>query len=87
VLLAYFGYGDLIGDGIQRPVRIHHNQRKITAEEAWPQVSGPAVADARERKGDGGIFYISAARPVNGQTLSPDGIFAANSKSSIHSCP
>jgi acetyl esterase/lipase len=58
VLLAYFGYGDLIGDWYSTPSpHPRHNQRKITAEEAWQQVSGPPVADARERKGDGGIFY------------------------------
>jgi acetyl esterase/lipase len=58
VLLAYFGYGDLIGDWYATPSpHPRHNQRKITAEEAWRQVGGPAVADARERKGDGGIFY------------------------------
>jgi len=58
VLLAYFGYGDLIGDWYATPSpHPRHNQRKISADEAWQQVSGPAVADARERKGDGGIFY------------------------------
>jgi acetyl esterase/lipase len=58
VLLAYFGYGDLIGDWYSTPSpHPRHNQGKILTEEAWQQVSGPAVADARERKGDGGIFY------------------------------
>lgn len=58
VLLAYFGYGDLIGDWYATPSpHPRHNSRKITAEEAWQQVSGPPVADARLRKGDGGIFY------------------------------
>ncbi|MEO8425982.1 MAG: alpha/beta hydrolase [Verrucomicrobiota bacterium] len=58
VLLAFFGYGDLIGDWYSTPSpHPRHNQGKITAEEAEKQVSGPAVADARERKGDGGIFY------------------------------
>ncbi len=58
VLLAYFGYGDLIGDWYSTPSpHSRHNQRKIAADEAWQQVSGAAVADARERKGDGGIFY------------------------------
>jgi acetyl esterase/lipase len=58
VLLAYFGYGDLIGDWYSTPSpHPRHNQRKINAEEAQQQISGPAVADARERKGDGGIFY------------------------------
>ena len=58
VLVAYFGYGDLIGDWYSVPSPYpRHNPRKITAEEAWRQVSGPLVADARDRKGDGGIFY------------------------------
>ena len=58
VLLAFFGYGDLIGDWYATPSpHPRHNQKKIGAEEAWKQVGGPAVADARERKGDGGIFY------------------------------
>jgi len=58
VLLAYFGYGDLIGDWYSKPSpHPRHNQRKIPAEEAWPHVGGPPVSDARERKGDGGIFY------------------------------
>lgn len=58
VLLAFFGYGDLIGDWYSTPSpHPRHNQRKISGEEAWRQVNGPAVADARNRKGDGGIFY------------------------------
>ena len=58
VLLAYYGYGDLIGDWYSTPSpHARHNPRKITSDEAWRQVSGPAVADARDRKGDGGIFY------------------------------
>ena len=58
VLLAYFGYGDLIGDWYSTPSpHPRHNQRKVTADEAWQQVKGLAVADARERKGDGGVFY------------------------------
>jgi len=58
VLLACFGYGDLIGVWYSTPSpHPRHNQRKIGPEEAWRQVSGPAVADARDRKGDGGIFY------------------------------
>lgn len=57
-LLAFFGYGDLIGDWYSTPSpHPRHNQTKVTAEEAWRQVNGPAVADARDRKGDGGIFY------------------------------
>ena len=58
VLLAFWGYGDLVGDWYSTPSpHPCHNQKKFTAEQAWPQVAGPAIADARERKGDGGIFY------------------------------
>jgi acetyl esterase/lipase len=58
VLLAFWGYGDIIGDWYSAPSpHPRHNQKKFTAEEAWRQVSGPPVADPRERKGDGGIFY------------------------------
>ena len=58
VLMSYFGYGDLVGDWYATPSpHPRHNPRKITTEEAWQQVSGPVIADARERKGDGGIFY------------------------------
>src|SRR2546422_8011705 len=43
VLLAFFGYGDLIGDWYATPSpHPRHNQRKISADEAWQQVSGPA---------------------------------------------
>jgi acetyl esterase/lipase len=58
VLLVYYGYGDLIGDWYSRPsAHPRHNPRQITGEEAWRQVSGGPVADARDRAGDGGIFY------------------------------
>lgn len=57
-LLAYSGYGDLIGDWYSKPSsRARHNIRKIGEDEAWAQVKGPAVSDPRDRKGDGGIFY------------------------------
>jgi acetyl esterase/lipase len=58
VLLAYYGYGDLIGDWYSTPSpHARHNAKKISAEEAWAQVKGPPVADASQRKGNGGIFY------------------------------
>ena len=58
VLLAFWGYGDLVGDWYSTPSpHPCHNQKKFTAEQALPQVAGPAIADARERRGDGGIFY------------------------------
>lgn len=58
VLLSFWGYGDLVGDWYGTPSpHPRHNQEKITAAEAWRQAEGPAVADSRERKGDGAKFY------------------------------
>jgi len=59
VLLAFWGYGDLLGDWAAAPSpHARHNQKKVSAEEAAKQGSGPAVADSRDRKGDGGAIYI-----------------------------
>jgi acetyl esterase/lipase len=58
VLLSLYGYGDLVGDWYSKPSpHPRHNQRKVTREEALQEVSGPPIADSRERKGDGGLFY------------------------------
>jgi acetyl esterase/lipase len=58
VLMSLWGYGDLIGDWYSKPSpHPRHNQRKVTREEAYQQVSGPAIADSQERNGDGGLFY------------------------------
>jgi acetyl esterase/lipase len=58
VLLSVFGYGDLIGDWYSTPSpHPRHHHSKLTREEAFRQVSGPAISDARDRKGDGGAFY------------------------------
>ncbi len=57
-LLSLWGYGDLIGDWYSTPSpHARHHASKMTREEAYAQVSGTAVSDARERKGDGGGFY------------------------------
>jgi acetyl esterase/lipase len=57
-LLAFWGYGDLVGDWFSRPSpHPRHNKEKVSREHAYQQVSGPPVADARERKGDGAPFY------------------------------
>lgn len=59
VLLAFWGYGDLLGDWAAAPSpHARHNQKKVSAEEAAREGSGPAVADSRERKGDGSAIYI-----------------------------
>lgn len=58
VLLSLWGYGDLIGDWYSKPsTHPRHHQSKLTREEAYRQVSGPAISDSRDRKGDGGAFY------------------------------
>ncbi len=58
VLLSLWGYGDLIGDWYSTPSpHQRHHTSKMTREQAYQQVSGPPISDARERKGDGGAFY------------------------------
>jgi acetyl esterase/lipase len=58
VLVSFFGYGDLIGDWYSRPSpHACHHRIRMTREEALRQVSGPPIADARDRPGDGGAFY------------------------------
>lgn len=58
VLVSFFGYGDLIGDWYSTPSK-HKRHHRITMseDEAWDQVNGPVISDARNRKGDGGAFY------------------------------
>lgn len=58
VLLAFWGYGDLIGEWYSKPSpHPRHNPRKISREEAWKQTDGTPVSDSRDRQGNGGIFY------------------------------
>jgi acetyl esterase/lipase len=58
VLLSLWGYGDLIGDWYSKPSpHPRHHQSKLTREEAFRQVSGPPISDARKRNGNGGAFY------------------------------
>lgn len=57
-LLSLWGYGDLIGDWYSTPSpHARHQTSKLSREEAFAQVSGTAISDARDRKGDGGAFY------------------------------
>jgi acetyl esterase/lipase len=56
--VSLWGYGDLIGSWYSQPSpHPRHHQSKLSREEAFRQVSGQPVSDARERKGDGGAFY------------------------------
>jgi acetyl esterase/lipase len=57
-LVALWGYGDLVGEWYSKPSpHPRHHASKLSREDAFKQVSGPPVSDARLRKGDGGAFY------------------------------
>ncbi|MBT4815826.1 MAG: alpha/beta hydrolase, partial [Lentisphaerae bacterium] len=57
-VVAFWGYGDLIGSWYSMPSpHPAHHRLEPTEVEARQQVSGSAVSDARERQGDGGAFY------------------------------
>ena len=58
VLVAFWGYGDLIGDWYSKPSpHPRHQRSKMSEDEARSQISGPAIANSRDRKGNGGAFY------------------------------
>jgi len=58
VVYAEMSYCDLIGEWQMRPSihPPHYNESNLGEEEAWKQVSGPPIANAGDRKGDGGAF-------------------------------
>jgi acetyl esterase/lipase len=58
-LVAFWGYGDLVGDWYSKPSpHACHQRPKVSPEVAWKQVSGPPIADSRDRQGNGGVFYV-----------------------------
>ena len=58
VLVAFWGYGDLVGDWYSTPSpHARHHRTTMSKDEAHQQVSGPPVSDSREREGNGGAFY------------------------------
>jgi acetyl esterase/lipase len=58
-LVAFWGYGDLVGDWYSKPSpHPRHNPRKITREESLEQTDGTVVSDSRRRKGNGGLIYL-----------------------------
>jgi acetyl esterase/lipase len=58
-LVAFYGYGDLIGPWYSTPSpHPCHNPRKITREEAAQQTDGTVISDASQRKGNGGLIYL-----------------------------
>ena len=58
VLVAFYGYGDLVGDWYSKPSRHRRHQRsKMPEAQVREQVNGPVIANSRDRKGNGGAFY------------------------------
>lgn len=58
VLVSFWGYGDLIGDWYSKPSpHPRHHRSKMTEDRARKQVSGPPIANSRDRNGNGGAFY------------------------------
>ncbi len=58
VLVAFWGYGDLVGPWYSEPSpHPRHHTSKLTRDEAYKQVAGEPISDSRDRKGDGGGFY------------------------------
>jgi len=58
VLVAFWGYGDLIGDWYSKPsLHPRHQRSKMSEDNARKQVDGPPIANSRDRKGNGGAFY------------------------------
>jgi acetyl esterase/lipase len=68
VLVALWGYGDLVGDWHSKPSpHPRHHRIKLDREEAWKHVSGSPVSDSRLRKGNGGAFYQYCRQHEYGQ--------------------
>ncbi|NNE94047.1 MAG: alpha/beta hydrolase [Verrucomicrobiales bacterium] len=58
VLVPFWGYGDLIGPWLSEPSpHPRHQSRVLTDAEMNALENGPPVANARDRKGDGGAYY------------------------------
>jgi len=58
VLVSFWGYGDLIGNWYSKPSPHYLQRSKITEEQARKQVGGPAVANSKDRNGNGRMFYL-----------------------------
>ncbi len=58
VLVAFWGYGDLIGKWYSTPSpHPRHQRSKMSEDQVRRQVAGPAIANSKDRNGDGGAFY------------------------------
>jgi acetyl esterase/lipase len=57
-LVSLYGPAELTAAWAVRPSeQPRHNRRTISPEEARAQVNGPPVSDARDREGQGALFY------------------------------
>lgn len=57
-LVSYWGYGDLVGPWYREPSTFaRHQTVMMSRDEAYRQVSGPPIANRKDRKGDGAAFY------------------------------
>ncbi len=58
VILAEMSYCDLLGEWQMRPSihPPHYNDSNLDETSAWQQVSGPPIANVRDRPGDGSAF-------------------------------
>lgn len=61
VLVAFWGYGDLVTSWMTDPSPHpgHHNRGPFSPEEMKAIESGPPIANAKAREGDGGAYYAS----------------------------
>jgi acetyl esterase/lipase len=58
VLVAYWGYGDLIGPWLSQPSpHARHQSQTLAPAEMKAVEAGPPVANSRDRKGNGGAYY------------------------------
>ena len=57
-IVAFWGYGDLLGPWLSEPSPHPGHHRKTLSEAEMKEIeNGPAVANAADRKGDGGGYY------------------------------
>lgn len=63
VLVSFWGYGDVIGPWLSEPSPHHrHAGKEITPKEIQTIESSPPIANAADRKGDGGAYYQHCRR-------------------------
>lgn len=57
-VVSLWGYGEVIGPWYTEPsTQARHLEVRPSASQAWREVSGPPIANVRDRPGSGKIFY------------------------------